>query len=360
MAFRSDEATPSGAGSSPAGGPGDRPPLVGRDGELRALRHGLDDAEHGRASLYLIVGEAGIGKTRLADSFATEARARGARVVWGRCWEAGGAPAYWPWTQVVRACLRDAPHPIDDELRDRLRHLTGSPVEGGSRTDVAEVARFDLFDAVVSLVRQTASQATLVLILDDLHAADEASLLLLRYLVGELAETSLVVLAIHREPELDEGDPRAAMLAGLSREPIAHRLEPSRLGEPAIEELVRATVGEAPDVRTVRAIAARTEGNPLFVAEMSRLIAEGLGEGDGEGTVPPTVKQVIGRRLDRLDPHIAPRWSWPQSSAGSSTRSSWQGWESRRQRCSRRSSGQRPRGSSMERRASGDGASPTC
>ena len=102
MAFRTDGATPSGTGSAQLPVPGDRPPLVGREGELRALRHGLDDAEHGRASLYMIVGEAGIGKTRLADSFATEAKARGTRVVWGRCWEAGGAPAYWPWVQALR------------------------------------------------------------------------------------------------------------------------------------------------------------------------------------------------------------------------------------------------------------------
>ena len=301
MAFRWDHATPREVGSGWPAGPGDRPLLVGRDRELGALRHGLEEAAAGRASLYLVVGEAGIGKTRLADAFATEARAQGARVIWGRCWEAGGAPAYWPWTQVVRACLREVPHPIEDELGNRLRPLTGSVADGDVGAAAPDVARFELFDAVVSLVRQVATGTTLVLILDDLHAADEPSLLLLRYLVGELAETSLVVLAIHREPELDDGDPRSAMLAAFAREPIARRLEPSRLGEPAIEELVGAMVGGVPDSRTVQAIAARTEGNPLFVSEMSRLLAEGRWD-DGQLTVPPTVKQVIGRRLDRLDP----------------------------------------------------------
>src|SRR6266851_6193342 len=79
--------------------------FVGRERELAELRAGLEDAICGRGRLFLISGEPGIGKTRLADEIANHAASRGTRVVWGRCWEGGGAPAYWPWIQVIRACV---------------------------------------------------------------------------------------------------------------------------------------------------------------------------------------------------------------------------------------------------------------
>ncbi|MGE5435562.1 MAG: AAA family ATPase, partial [Candidatus Doudnabacteria bacterium] len=91
--------------------------FVGREHELAALTAGLDDALAGRGALFLVSGEPGIGKSRLADELATRARAREARVLWGRCWEAGGAPAYWPWVQSLRSYIRD----LDEaELRSQL------------------------------------------------------------------------------------------------------------------------------------------------------------------------------------------------------------------------------------------------
>src|SRR5947207_13203071 len=82
------------------------PQLVGRAAELDELAVALGDAAEGRGGLFVLSGEPGIGKTVLADALAARARGEGALVVWGRCWEGGGAPAYWPWVQVIRACLR--------------------------------------------------------------------------------------------------------------------------------------------------------------------------------------------------------------------------------------------------------------
>src|SRR6185436_741381 len=82
-------------------------PFVGRGPELSRLRAGLDDAIAGTGSVYLIIGDAGIGKSRLADEFSAIAADEGARVLWGRCWESGGAPAYWPWVQAIRSYLRE-------------------------------------------------------------------------------------------------------------------------------------------------------------------------------------------------------------------------------------------------------------
>ncbi len=92
--------------------------LLGREREMAVLRAALASASRGRGRLVLLSGEAGIGKTRLADAFAVEARDHGARVAWGRCWEAGGAPVYWPWLQAVRSLLRDVEA---DDLRRLVR-----------------------------------------------------------------------------------------------------------------------------------------------------------------------------------------------------------------------------------------------
>src|SRR5690348_10264328 len=81
--------------------------FVGRERELGELRRALDQADSGQGRLFLISGEPGIGKTRLAEEVATDATSRGMRVVWGRCWEGGGAPAYWPWVQILRALIAE-------------------------------------------------------------------------------------------------------------------------------------------------------------------------------------------------------------------------------------------------------------
>src|SRR5260370_23707213 len=134
--------------------------FVGRDRELAELRAGLDDASEGRGRLFLLSGEPGIGKTRLAEEISNDASARGMRVVWGRCWEGGGAPAYWPFIQILRAC-------IADHDSDHLEVLVGSGASEISRTlpeiklslpsieeikatTDSESARFLLFDAVAT------------------------------------------------------------------------------------------------------------------------------------------------------------------------------------------------------------------
>ena len=164
--------------------------FVGREHEIAELGAALDDAFAGRGALVLLVGEPGIGKSRLAEELVRQARSRGARVLVGRCWEAGGAPAYWPWVQSLRAHIeqsdRDALRAelgggaaevaqIIPEVRDLLPDLAEPSLE-------EEGARFRLFDAVARFLRNVASKDPLVLVLDDLHAADEPSLLMLRFL----------------------------------------------------------------------------------------------------------------------------------------------------------------------------------
>src|SRR2546430_1536194 len=161
------------------------PVFVGRQRELAELRAGLEDAVGGRGRFFLVVGEAGIGKTRLAEELAREAAERGGVAHWGRCWEGEGAPPYWPWVQVIRALLQGVPAeelrpavgagapylvPLVPELGERFRDLPAL-----STSPRSEHARFYLFDAVATLLRSAAQRTPLVLVLDDLQWADAPS-----------------------------------------------------------------------------------------------------------------------------------------------------------------------------------------
>src|SRR5216117_2569586 len=157
--------------------------FVGRHHELVELRAGLEDAVTGRGRFFLVVGEAGVGKTRLVEELGREAAEQGHLVLWGRCWEGEGAPPYWPWVQVIRALLQGVPAeelrpavgagapylvPLVPELGERFRELPAL-----STSPRSEHARFYLFDAVATLLRSAAQRTPLVLVLDDLQWADE-------------------------------------------------------------------------------------------------------------------------------------------------------------------------------------------
>ena len=292
--------------------------LLGRERELAALRAALASASRGRGRLVLLSGEAGIGKTRLAETFAVEARDNGARVAWGRCWEAGGAPVYWPWLQAVRSLIRDlAPADLRrligpdgahiaqvlPEIRNSLPELAELP------DDDADRARFQLFDSFARLLRNAARDGPIVVILDDLHAADEPSLLLLRFVAMDLADTGVVVLAVYREGELAATDPRIGLLAEVARVSAAERLDPPGLTVNEVARYIELATSERQPDGLAEAVHRETEGNPLFVGEIVRMLAEeGRLDRPPEGVGQPLgvtegVKAVIGRRLARLSDH---------------------------------------------------------
>jgi DNA-binding SARP family transcriptional activator len=139
-----------------------REPVLGRAEQLTQLRSGLDEAFDGRGAVFMIGGEAGIGKSRLADELSREARQRRAHVVWGRCWEVGGAPAYWPWVQVLRTLSQDRENvdfhsfrgPGGSSLRALIPEQRDPPDAVSTPGAETEGARFQLFDAVAWLLRQ--------------------------------------------------------------------------------------------------------------------------------------------------------------------------------------------------------------
>jgi predicted ATPase len=247
--------------------------LVGRQRELDALSSALQAARGGTGRLVLCAGEPGIGKTRLAQELAGRALAAGVPVAWGRCVEGGGAPAFWPWRSVLRSLGADS----DDVL-------TGD-VE--SPTD-----RFTLFEAVGAALARAAGNGGLVVILDDLHWADEPTLLLLRHLVDELVGRPVLVVATVRSAAVPQA------LPDVLRAPGAERLELRPLALPEVREQLAALGNDrsGADAATVLDI---TGGNPLFVREVAGAIADGSWRPDRP---PRSVLDVVRGRLDRVSP----------------------------------------------------------
>ena len=289
-----------------------RTPFVGRESELAELLEGLDDAVAGHGRLYLLVGEPGIGKSRLCEELMRSARSGGVNVLVGRCWEAGGAPAYWPWVQALRGYVRDADPEelrrqlgagaadvaqILPDLRDRFPDLAApSPAD-------AEGARFRLFDATAQFLRNAAHARPLLLVLDDLHAADTPSLLLLQFAARELGDSRLLVLGALRDVDPVPNASLKATLGELAREAVTRRLTLTGLSSPAVAEYVELAAGELGSSMLVEQLYEETGGNPLFLSETVRLLAlEGLQHDRPERPVaiPESVRDVIGRRVGHL------------------------------------------------------------
>jgi DNA-binding SARP family transcriptional activator len=286
--------------------------FVGRDSELDELLGGLDAALSGRGGLYLLVGEPGIGKSRLGEELIRSARSRGFHVLVGRCWEAGGAPAYWPWVQALRTYVRECDSgelraqlgsgasdiaQIIPEVRERLADLPAPT----SLDD--EGARFRLFDATAEFLLNASRSRPLLLALDDLHAADTPSLLLLQFLARQLAASRLLVIGALRDVDPIPGAPLRETLAELAREPVTRRLSLAGLSADAVAEYVELTAAGLRSPGLIAALHEETEGNPLFVTETVRLLAlEGVEGGEIETTIaiPQSVRDVISRRLAHL------------------------------------------------------------
>ncbi len=175
--------------------------FVGREDALASLETAFADAVGGRGRLVLLVGEPGIGKTRTAEEFARRAIEAGASVLTGRCYEGEGAPAFWPWAQVVRACVgagsseRETAADLAELLPDFRENVAADALP-------AEQARFRLFESVTAVLKGAARAQPLVLILDDLHYADKPSLLLLVFLARELRGARMLVIGTYRDVEV--------------------------------------------------------------------------------------------------------------------------------------------------------------
>lgn len=263
-------------------------PMIGRDAELAALTGALEDAAAGRTSFAALTGEPGIGKSRLGAELLVQARRRGFRVLVGRCSQDEGAPSLWPWKAVLDALGTDLMTLVDG---------VGGP--GGTDED----GRFRLWEAITAAVRDAARQAPVVLLLEDLHWADHASLRVLR-LLAEAADEPLLVVGTWRVHP-----PPTGMLSEVA-EALARRhavrVDLHGLPERDVRTVFAAVSGRPPEGDT-QALVSRTDGNPFFVVELARLSAERGGGVDlAHGVLPAAVGDVLDRRIGRLpEPTVA-------------------------------------------------------
>src|SRR3954466_4927672 len=291
--------------------------FVGRENEVDRLRTALEDAFEGRGKLMMLVGEPGIGKTRTAQELGTYARVRGARVLVGRSYEGEGAPAYWPWLQMARAYIHDAdPETVVTDMgpgvsdiaqvMSDLQDLIPGLANSASQSLEPEQARFRFFDSITTFLKNAALREPLVLFLDDLHWADGPSLRLLQFLARELSDSRLLVIGTYRDVSLGRKHPLSQALADLSREGLVERVALHGLTEHEVERFIEVTASIRPPRSLVRAVYGETEGNPFFVSEIVSLMAyEGTLDDAGQlddftVTIPQGVREVVGRRLDRL------------------------------------------------------------
>lgn len=244
--------------------------LFGRESELSEVDAALARSRAGTGSLLLFTGEAGIGKSSLAREAAERAAAAGMRVAWGRCWEAGGAAPYWPWVQVFRALEREPFDAPASEAQDPLQQ------------------RFRLFDRATRELASIASDKPLAIVLDDLHAADSASLHFLLFVARQLTAMPIAIIGAARAAEAHRAPDVNELLLAASRE--GEHVGLARLSREAVATWV---AGSAEP----EAVYAVTEGNPLFVKEVLRV---------GAGARPPsdTIALVLDQHLRLLPQQV--------------------------------------------------------
>ncbi len=256
--------------------------FVGRRRELAYLRGWLTAAVEGQPRLVLCGGEPGIGKTRLASELAKVASTSyGAGVVWGRAPEDGGAPPFWLWRQALPS----------SEV------LSAHGINRGEPDQAAE--RFAFFDDATRQLFAAAADGAVLLVLDDVHWADQPSLLLLRHLARELREVRLLVVATYRTTRADTTAGWRAVLSDLIREPLTEQVELSGLSAADTARCAEAVSDRPLSGAVGAALHSMTGGNPFFVREVARSLAISAGS---DVTVPASVIDLITARVERLSP----------------------------------------------------------
>jgi class 3 adenylate cyclase/tetratricopeptide (TPR) repeat protein len=275
------------------------PTLVGRDAELAALDALLGTATAGTAKIALIGGDAGLGKTAFLRAFLELARGRGARVLFGECSE---IEARRPFGPVVDAFLA-AGIPLPDDLR----------VGGPGAQAVTELERYRAHAALTTTIAEAARTQTVVLAIDDLHWADEATLELVPYLARKLRSARVLVVGAYRTDEMHRTHPLEHVLAELARSRLADEVRLRKLTEDETATVISGALGlgRAPTTAFRRAIHARCEGNPFFVEEVLRALVERGELAYREGawrrtkevsdlTIPVSVRDAVQQRLRAL------------------------------------------------------------
>ena len=297
-------------------------PFAGRSDAFETLLFAWKDALEGARRAVLVSGEPGIGKTRLVSELVRHAHEAGTSILWGRCDEELGVP-FEPFAEALRhyaSCvpvdrLRAELGPLGGELTRMLPDLVARvPGLAAPVPTDPETERHRLFEAVSDFLAEMSQTDPIILVLDDVHWADKPSLLLLRHILRSGSPMRLLVLATYRDTDLDRTHPLSELLADFRREPGVSRLDLAGLDESEVTAMMATVAGhdlDEPGVDLAVAVQRETQGNPFFVGEVLRHLAESgaIVQRDGRWTsdrtleeagIPEGIREVVGRRLSRL------------------------------------------------------------
>ncbi len=285
----------------------ERPPLVGRATELGALLARWKQAVQGRGGMVLIAGEAGIGKTRLAEEFAAVVRGQGGWVGRGRCHEPERMLPYQPLAKALRdlaaqdaSALKTLPAWARTELARLVPEWASRPIQAQLASTPSQAERQAiLLHAIATSFRHLASHRPLLIVLDDLHWATDSTIAALDYMVHQLAGAPALLVGTCRLEEVGEAHALTTVAAQLAREGLAQHLMLERLSTEAVTELVRRALKVEPESDFVTRLCAHTDGNPYFTIETLRTLTESPMT-EGPLPVPDNVRTLIASRLQRL------------------------------------------------------------
>jgi tetratricopeptide (TPR) repeat protein len=297
--------------------------FVGRESELKQLQSAFDGAISGQGALVMVTGEPGIGKTSLCEQLSTYVTLRGGRTLVGHCYEAGSLSLpYLAFVEALRSYVltRDAKDlkeelgsgaadvaRIISEIRERLK------IKLRTQKDPEE-ERYRLLQGVSEFLSNAANVQPMLVVLEDLHDADKGTLEMLTHVSRNLAGTRLLIVGTYRDVEVDRNHPLSAALAELRRVSTYGRILLRGLNADEVRRMMESITRESVPWGLAQAVHRQTEGNPLFVQEVIRYLAEeGLiarKEGQWRPTrdtplemsIPEGLRDVIGKRLSLLTP----------------------------------------------------------
>ena len=306
-------------------------PLVDREDELSFLKGLLDQAAAGKGQVVFVGGEAGIGKTRLIQELGRHARANGAIFAIGPSYEEEHSIPYSPWTEAIRSVVQQRRTKTFDkslgrtlaevgrlvpELESRANELgikgwLSGPRESFMPITATDAERVRLFQAITDLLISISQEKPLIIFLDDLLWADDASLQLLHYFIRRTRDHRILIATTYRDTELPEDHPLSRLILDLNRERTLRRIHLDRLTTNHVAQLISNQLGggtTSPDF--AKLVHSRTGGNPFFVEEVIRSLSEDIGiirssagwtlrETQGV-QIPSTVRALIKQRISRL------------------------------------------------------------
>jgi AAA ATPase domain len=287
--------------------------FVGRKRELEDLRAALTAARSGVGGWVLVSGEAGIGKTALVTVLTEYAAEEGVRVVWGRCWDGGGAPPFWPWGRIVDELCRGRDREwLERELgggapwlglmAPELQERLGGPVP--ATDSVSEQARFAMLNSLAAFLRAASAGQPILLALDDVDAAGTDTLLALEFASRELLDAPVLGVATLKEESIRLRPEAEGVLGRLAR--TCRRVDLAGLPDEDLALMLEQMTGAAQPPEFVREVSRLAAGNPFFAGEVVRtLAAEGeldieAGSPEERRPLPSSVRDTVGRRMSSL------------------------------------------------------------